>query len=388
MENLAIIPARGGSQAIPLKNIQLVNGRSLLEWAILATKNAECVTRVVVSTDHQEIAKEAYRCGAEVVMRPDELSGSLASSESALFHVLETLKSNEAYVPGWVTFVQCTSPMLTSDDIEHAFSQLITGDYDTVFSGYEEHFSGRWVKDEQQNFQPTNYTPGERPMRQEVDKTIVENGALYIVSAQAMLESGLRFGSRRTAYIMPVARSLQVDAPEDLQLAEAVMRELIPAPQVIETELKVLFVDFDGTLTDNRVYVNQAGEETVKCNRSDGWAIHMLRDSDIEVICITSETNPVVQRRCEKMGIPVVSGALDKYQTLTALLAEKGIAKDDAAFLGNDINDLPAFEAVGWKFAVEDAHPSLKKSATHILAKQGGCGALLELAELIVGKAR
>ena len=125
MEVLAIIPARGGSKAIPRKNLAPLCGRPLIAWMIDAARASCHVDRVVVSTDDPEIGRVAQQYGAEVVWRPYELSGDFDSSELALLHVLEQLEVTEGYCPDLTVFLQCTAPLTTGDDIDDVVHSLI-----------------------------------------------------------------------------------------------------------------------------------------------------------------------------------------------------------------------------------------------------------------------
>ena len=98
-ENIAIIPARGGSKGIPRKNLQLLGGRALVEHSIEHALWSRSVGRVVVSTDDDEIAAVSNKCGAEVIRRPADISGDLATSEAALQHAIDCLRASENYRP-------------------------------------------------------------------------------------------------------------------------------------------------------------------------------------------------------------------------------------------------------------------------------------------------
>jgi len=122
---LAIIPARGGSKGIPRKNIRPLAGKPLIAYSIEAALQAESVNRVVVSTDDSDIVKVSKQYGAEIVWRPDEISGDKVSSELALLHVLDQLNKSENYIPDFIVFIQCTSPLMLSKDIDGTFSSSI-----------------------------------------------------------------------------------------------------------------------------------------------------------------------------------------------------------------------------------------------------------------------
>lgn len=144
-------------------------------------------------------------------------------------------------------------------------------------------------------------------------------------------------------------------------------------------DISCIFYDFDGVMTDNRVLVDQNGMEYVYVNRSDGLGVAALKAAGITQVIISTEVNPVVERRAEKLGIPVVHGVKDKGETVKNYCVEHGIDASRAVFMGNDINDIPAFMAVGFKACPADAEPEVKSKADWISFCKGGYGAVRDL---------
>ena len=144
-------------------------------------------------------------------------------------------------------------------------------------------------------------------------------------------------------------------------------------------DISCIFYDFDGVMTDNRVLVDQNGMEYVYVNRSDGLGVAALKAAGVAQVIISTEVNPVVERRAEKLGIPVVHGVKDKGETVKNYCAEHGIDASRAVFMGNDINDIPAFMAVGFKACPADAEPEVKDKADWISSCKGGYGAVRDL---------
>ena len=144
-------------------------------------------------------------------------------------------------------------------------------------------------------------------------------------------------------------------------------------------DISCIFYDFDGVMTDNRVLVDQNGMEYVYVNRSDGLGVAALKAAGVTQVIISTEVNPVVERRAEKLGIPVVHGVKDKGETVKNYCAEHGIDASRAVFMGNDINDIPAFIAVGFKACPADAEPEVKDKADWISSCKGGYGAVRDL---------
>ncbi|MDO5501431.1 MAG: acylneuraminate cytidylyltransferase family protein, partial [Propionibacteriaceae bacterium] len=136
MKTVAIIPARGGSQGVPGKNVRPVGGIPLVARAVHACRATRSIEGVFVSTDDAAIAAAARTAGAEIIDRPAELAGDTASSESALLHGLEVLADRgiDAEV---LVFVQCTSPFIRPEDLDAAVALVASGAADSSFSGIE-----------------------------------------------------------------------------------------------------------------------------------------------------------------------------------------------------------------------------------------------------------
>ena len=114
MEILAIIPARGGSKGIPMKNIVKLNGKPLLQYSIISSLKSKLISRTVVSTDNQKIERMSKNFGAEVIKRPKILANNKIQMEPAIFHVLKKLKKNEGYIPEIIIILPVTSPLRTN----------------------------------------------------------------------------------------------------------------------------------------------------------------------------------------------------------------------------------------------------------------------------------
>src|SRR5262249_17517245 len=110
---------------------------------------------------------------------------------------------------------------------------------------------------------------------------------------------------------------------------------------------RLVVFDFDGVMTDNRVWVGERGLEQVACNRSDGLGLAMLRGLGLDLVVLSTETNSVVGARCEKLDLPYEQGVADKPARLRSLLLERGIPPSDVIYVGNDVNDLDCMRLVG-----------------------------------------
>ncbi len=380
---LAIIPARGGSQGIPRKNVALLGGKPLLAWTLESARSTPAIDRIVVSTDDTEIAATAAAWGAEVVDRPAAISGAEASSESALQHTLQVLAEREGYEPELVVFLQATSPLRRTDDIGRAIATLREEGADSLFSASPVHgFLWRRSGDGWDSF---SYDYRNRKRRQDSPEDVVENGSIYVFRTEILKKTGNRLGGRIAVYRMPPLDSFQVDEPGDLELMERLVaarpRTLDPAAA---RPVRLLVLDFDGVLTDNRVLTDEGGREAVWCSRSDGWGIARLREAGVEVVVLSTEENPVVAARCRKLGIPCVQGSRDKLAALRVLAADRSLEPGHVAYVGNDVNDLDCLGWAGLPLAVADAVPEVLARVRFVTARPGGRGAVREICDWIL----
>jgi N-acylneuraminate cytidylyltransferase len=143
---------------------------------------------------------------------------------------------------------------------------------------------------------------------------------------------------------------------------------------------KIIITDFDGCLTDDRVWLNLEGEEFVAANRKDGLAIERLRKIGIQVIITSTETNKVVLARGNKMGVEVLQGLSDKVEAIDKYLIQKELKWNDIWYIGNDVNDLGAIKKANISICPADAVKKVKKSVDLVLKTNGGYGVLSEIA--------
>jgi YrbI family 3-deoxy-D-manno-octulosonate 8-phosphate phosphatase len=146
---------------------------------------------------------------------------------------------------------------------------------------------------------------------------------------------------------------------------------------------KIIFTDFDGCLTDDRVWLNQDGEEFVAANRKDGLAISRLKALGIIVVITSTETNKVVTARSKKLGIEALQGLSNKVEAIGIYLSKNNLTWSDSWYLGNDVNDLGAIRKAKFSICPSDAVKAVKKEVDLKLKTKGGYGVLSELATLL-----
>jgi len=147
--------------------------------------------------------------------------------------------------------------------------------------------------------------------------------------------------------------------------------------------VRLVIFDFDGVFTDNTVLTSQDGQESVRCWRSDGLGLSRLRTIGVETLMLSTEANPVVTVRANKVKMACKQAVEDKEHAVLQACEELGVSLKETAFVGNDINDIPAFKSVGLPIAVADAYPEIFTHVTYRTTKPGGYGAVREICDLI-----
>lgn len=378
---VAVIPARGGSKGVPGKNLAPVAGVPLVVRAIRACLAAGRVSEVVVSTDDDGIAATAAQAGAIVVRRPAELANDTASSEAALRHVLETRYADR--LPEVLLLVQCTSPFITAAEVDEVVAAIQERGADSAFTAAAFH---GFIWREDGSAYGVNHDHRTRPRRQERPVEYLETGAAYAMRTDGFLAAGHRFFGTVQAVPTDPARVLEIDEPDDLARARAIVG-------LIETErpvppagaVQAVVLDFDGTQTDDRVWITADGTEQVAVHRGDGMGIAALRDAGLPILFLSTEVNSVVTARAAKLRVECVHATQDKVSELRAWCGRIGVDLAQVAYVGNDLNDLGCLQAVGWPVAVANAHPAVKQAAAWTTTAAGGHGAVREVAAWLLG---
>lgn len=372
IEVLAILPAPAGL------TVERLAGKPLLAHAVEHAQAAQLVTRAVVVTDDAPVAALSGQYGVTAVRCPPE-SWRDTASESAALHVLDHLRASEGYEPELVVFLECTAPLTSPEDVDNTIEALLGEDADSAVA----------------------VTPFKRSIwRREGDDVVgvlrarkgepryLETGAIHAARARGFREAKQRVFGKVALSPMAPERSLEILAPLDLRIAEIRLRELHERrrSEALPDPIGALVLDFDGVFTDNRVLVFQDGREGVLCNRSDGWGLGQLKKLRVPILVLSTEKNPVVRARCDKLGLACLHGVEDKVAELERWLEERHIQLAQVVYAGNDLNDLACLEAVGCGVAVSDAYPEVKAAARIVLAAPGGYGAVRELVDLIQDK--
>jgi len=223
---LAIIPARGGSKGIPRKNIRLLAGKPLIAYSIEAALKSKYISRVIVSTEDEEIAEVAKIYGAEVIKRPEKLAKDKSPTIDVIKHVLETLEDNEKYAPNIIVLLQPTSPLRSTEDIDNAIKLFLKKDCESVVGVCEDIHLYWSFKIEDGYLKPVFGKKYLKIRRQELPRIYVPNGAIFVSTPRTLNRYESFYCDKTVPYVMPPERSVDIDNEEDFILAGILMRKL------------------------------------------------------------------------------------------------------------------------------------------------------------------
>ena len=225
MHILGVIPARGGSKGIPGKNLALVAGRPLLAWTADAALGSRTLTRVVLSTDDERIARRGRALGLDVpFLRDTVLAGDETPIVPVLQDLLARLQAENAYTADIVVLLQPTSPLRRVEHVDAAVARLIETGADVVVSVVEvpHQFHPQSVMAESGG-RLTPWMAGHVTRRQDKPTLFARNGPAVLALRPAVLDSGSLYGGDTRALVMSPADSVDIDTAWDLELASLLL---------------------------------------------------------------------------------------------------------------------------------------------------------------------
>jgi len=224
---LAIIPARGGSKGLPGKNTKLLNEKPLISHSIQAALKSKLISRVVVSTDDDEIANIARECGADVpFIRPLALAEDTSMVMDTYFYTVDRLaKESNQTIESFVALLP-TVPLRLPEDIDSAISVFLQNAADSVVSVTDAPVPVQWYRKIGDDGILSDYLPEFNAVinRQELEQTYVPNGAIYVFCTERLRETRQYYMEKTYPYIMPRERSADIDEPLDFEWADFLMQ--------------------------------------------------------------------------------------------------------------------------------------------------------------------
>jgi len=382
--NIAFIPVRCGSKSIPLKNIKIFCGKPLVYWSVKAAEESKIIDKIVVATDCEDIKKVVDSFDfkkVEVFIRSKKNATDFSPTEDVVLEYIHFQKS-KLQDHDYLFLIQATSPYISGFDLNTAFKQLLSekGDSLVTCTRTKRFF---W-KD---NGRPINYKYQERPRRQDFKGTYVENGSFYINSIGNFLLYKNRLSGSISIYEMNELTLIEIDEPEDWEIAEANMRKFLSLDKS-KKKLKLFLSDIDGTLTDAGMYYDELGNEMKKFNTRDGMGFKLIKDKDVKVGLITSEDKKINTRRAKKLKVDFLFQGLagkSKLQAVEKICEREKISLKNVAYIGDDINCLDLLSSVAFKACPFDAVSEIRNiPGIFISSKKGGEGAVRDFIDHLI----
>ena len=226
---IGVIPARGGSVGVPLKNIHELCGKPLIYYVIEAALSSVYLRRLIVSTDHEEIARISKSYGAEVPFkRPADISEDVAT-EFVIQHAVRFIEEEENRKIDIVVTLQATTPLLKSSDIDATIEKLTMDNADSAITVKEVTEYPWWMlrMDSKGFIEPflIQDLAGEITIRQNLEKLYVPNGGVYATKRDILMNENRIIGKKCSAVVMPRERSLDIDSPLDFKIIETIVKE-------------------------------------------------------------------------------------------------------------------------------------------------------------------
>ncbi len=405
-EILAVVQARGGSKGLPRKNLRLLGGHPLVAYSIASGLAARSVTRVIMSTDDEEIAQVALQYGAEVpFLRPPELARDDTLDFPLFEHAIRWLAESENYHPDVIVQLRPTTPLRPRGLIDEAVRILESDAAADCVRGVtipKQTPYKMWRDGDDGCLLPLMDTAFAEPFnmpRQQLPMAYWQTGHVDAIRTTTITKKGSLTGTRVRPVMVDGNYCVDIDTLVDFDLAERAMRQKhldIDVPQgagartlrAWPKQIDLLVFDFDGVFTDNRVLVLEDGREAAWCNRGDGMGLSLLRDTGLPMFVLSTEENPIVLARCRKLQLECRHGLADKRAALIELARERNVDLSRVVYVGNDVNDVGCMEAAGFAVAVADAHGEALARADLVLSRPGGQGAVRELCDLLLQQMR
>lgn len=226
MNTVAIILARGGSKGIPKKNIIDFCGQPLISWTIQNCFEGGADS-VWVSSDSAEILDVSKEFGANIIKRPEGISGDFATSETGWLHAIGYIEEVTNSAIDWVLAPQVTSPLREASDITKAIEKAALGEFDSFFSCSVAEDLFFWQKNKSGVLDSVNYDWRNRKRRQDIPKQYIENGSFYLFQPEVLRTNNNRFGKKIGMVEMEFWKMFEIDSPNDLKMCKALMTEFL-----------------------------------------------------------------------------------------------------------------------------------------------------------------
>lgn len=377
----AVIQARLSSKRCPGKMLRNFAGTNFTEIALKKFAQGSDAFTFYFAAHEKELIDVAKKYGCPIIKR-NKMS---AQGEN----IRDVMNYLEAIEEPYIVFINACSPFLTLPTVKRAIETFVANGCLSLTAVAKRHTWYYTMAGLPVNLlDPTNLNTKTTQPLYEVTHNI------HIFNKERFLRFGYFWENKpKDPYLFEIdeEEAMDIDSEFEFALTEAwykVKNSLNITNSDFQDKIKkiqLLISDVDGVLTDGGMYYSKKGEYAKKFNTRDGMGIRMMRQLGIEVAVISGENTKIVEGRMRKLNIRhVFMGVTDKLKVVRSLSEKLKIPLDNIAYVGDDINDIPAMENVCLAITVADAADPVKGLAHYITRAKGGDGALREICNIIV----
>lgn len=378
MRWVGFMPLRANSKSIIEKNVRTIAGRPLFAWSLEQAIASHCFDEIYVATESRkfrETVADEFPGAVTVLDRSPGTCTDTASTESAMLEFQQQITFDV------ICLIQATSPLTRAEDFRAAKHKFLAENLDSLLTAVQ---SKRffWTT----TGKPINYDPIKRPRRQDFSGYLMENGAFYLTRAKILEDCRSRLGGRIGVHEMAAETATEIDDETDwIVVEQLLLGQKLMSARARASQIKVLMLDVDGTLTDGGMYYGPDGEALKKFNTRDAHGLQLLREKGIRVCVISTEKSAAVEARMNKLHIEeYYPGVQDKFSLLLELTKRWGVSLQDTAYIGDDLSDLKCLTRVGNAFCPADSVPEVLQQAHYVCKYPGGNGAVREVCDFIL----
>ena len=375
-KNIFIIPARSGSKGIKNKNTQLISGIEMFAWSIIHAKFLSNKNDlIIVTSDSKKYLQIAEKWGAISFLRSPELSGDKVFTEPVMMDVLQKV---EAHMKDKVILLQPTSPLRSKKTLKVIKGHLNNNVNSLLTVKHVHQFE--WEK--KKTFGVPLYK--ERPRRQDMRGSYIENGSVYINSVGNFFENNNRIDKKAILVTSSEIESIEIDNNEELELVRSLSSKFNnqwKTAIVGDRKINTLVLDIDGVFASN---IKKTNSNERYYSTQDSNALANFIKSGGNVFLISSEKEIHSESLYRKIGIKNFKfNSSNKLIDIKKYLGEMKINYENVCFVGNDIQDLECIKFFSCSAAPIDSNPKVKLASKIQLDSKGGNGAILEVLRLL-----
>lgn len=378
MKIVGFVPARIGSKRVAEKNLQKILGVPLFLWAANNLNRVLPKDHIYIDSNSKDILNLAEKFGFQTIERPEDLATNATNGNEFMLWEVSNVDAD--------IYIQHLPPMpfLSKNTLEKAIKKITDTGHDSAFTALKEKLY-LWSKS------GPKYDIQNIPNSFDLETTIIEGMGCYVTTKESILNNKTRVGKNPAIIEMDKFESIDIDYPEDLELARSIARGLgfdSPYTSGINSMLKaknikMVVFDIDGVMTDGGMYYTETGDEMKKFNTKDGIAIKNLKEKGYKVGFLSSGFNrKIIENRAKLFNADYVYvGTNEKLEILTEWCKECNITTDEVAYVGDDVNDIKLIDKVGFFACPSDAIGDIKNKSTVVLQSMGGKGCIREFVD-------